>query len=302
MFLWLLIALQIVHAQFPPQCQPQSIQNGAFESGQMAPWYDPARRSPEIANFTIVSPGDQGRYALQLDFPAANVTSQSLVNPLMGRQCNGGQYLISFAINWVNFPALEGDPAKNFCQIDVSASYCFRLPGEPLPAPGFYNATSTPGWQAHNYICTAHKDGGGDFVLDIGCETTYIMPAFTYRVTDFSIKLVGYSAASSSSSTLSTPTPSQSYSSQSSPTPTLSLPYSSQSYTSQPAPFQSTPSQSTGGSATLSSSILSSSSNSPTSLPSNIVPGSVADRRYQALEISFFLCPLSLVLLLFVLE
>jgi hypothetical protein len=299
----LLIALQLVHAQFPPQCPPVGIENGAFESGQLAPWYDPAR-GPENADLTIVSPGDKGPYALQIEFPAATFTSWTLVNP-MGPQCAGGQYRTSFAINWVNFTALEGDPVTNFCRVDVGSSYCYYLPGDPVPYPGTYNATSTPGWQTYDFTCTAHKTAanGGDFVLDIGCETTYIMPAFTWQVTDFSIKLVGYSAPPSSSSTLSTPTPSQSYPSQStlsqsSPMTTPLQSYPSPSYLSQSTPAQSPPLQSTTGSVNSLSSIPSSPSSSPTSLPSNTVPGSTADKTYQALGTGFFLGPVALVVLL----
>jgi hypothetical protein len=244
--LWLLLALKIVHAQFPADCPPMGLQNGAFESGQLAPWNDPAN-GPEIATLSVVSPGDQGptSHALQIEFPAASLTSRTLANN-MGPQCNCGVYHTSFAINWVNFTALQGDPTTNFCHVTMASSYCFPLTGasDPAPYPGTYDALSTPGWQTHEFTCTAHKGGPGSaaFVLDIGCETTYIKPAFTWRVIDFSIALVGYSAPSSPSPTISTPTPSpsqsypsQSYPSQSSPTPTPSQSYLSQSY-----PFQST--------------------------------------------------------------
>jgi hypothetical protein len=78
-----------------------SVQNGGFDSG-LAPWETP---SAAIGNptFSVISPGyNGGAHALQLEFPAANVTSWNFLQDI-GRQCKGSQYFTSFAVNWLKF-------------------------------------------------------------------------------------------------------------------------------------------------------------------------------------------------------
>jgi hypothetical protein len=120
----------------------------------------------------------------------------------MGLQCEGATYSTSFAVNFLNY-SLHGDPKTNFCNLGVVSSYCFTDP--PTPEPGYYSASLTPGWQYHTYTCVARKSGFADFVVDVGCEADYEIPAFTWLLTDFDIHLEGTSISSFSTPSYSTP-------------------------------------------------------------------------------------------------
>lgn len=218
-FLSLLIALRLVHAQSgflvestsiptPTSCPATvTVQNGGFDSG-LAPWETLAAAAVH-PTFSVVSPGyNGGAHALQLEFPAANVTSWYFLQD-MGLQCEGKQYLTSFAVNWLNF-SIRGDPNTNFCHLAVDSSYCYDIPPTSL---GIYTATNTSGWQYHSYTCTAQKTGYATFVVNVGCEADYVIPAFKWQMTDFNIQLV----VSSSQSTPSQVTSTSSQSSSASP-------------------------------------------------------------------------------------
>ncbi|PMD37146.1 hypothetical protein L207DRAFT_514472 [Hyaloscypha variabilis F] len=257
----LLIAFPLVHAQAaatqvaatPTGCPASvGVENGNFGSGQFAPWQTPSRSiiNPTIS---IVSPGYNSAHALQLEFPAANVTSWFFLQDI-GLQCEGAQYFTSFAVNWLNF-SIQGDPDTNWCNLDVGSSYCFE------PYPGIYNATNTPGWQYHSFICTARKTGYATLVIDVGCEATYDIPAFTWQLTDFDIHLVRNSTSSHSTPSQSTPPPT--------PPPSKSKPWSApSSYSNFTSSATTTPSAPTTSSTTLSA------TTSPTNVLTTNIPTS----------------------------
>ncbi|KUJ24441.1 uncharacterized protein LY89DRAFT_679581 [Mollisia scopiformis] len=222
-----LIVLQvaIVHAQsgyFPDCPAAVGIENGDFDSGQLAPWSTPSAYTVH-PTISVVSPGYYSADALQLEFPAANVTSWYFSQEV-GLQCEGSQYSTSFSLNWLNF-SIQGDPDTNFCHLSVASSYCFQTSPYSTPFPGDYNASNTPGWQNQSYICTAQKSGYATFNVNIGCLATYTIPAFTWQFTNFDVHLVGNSTPVQSAPpfplTSSSSTPFQSRSTPSlTPTPT----------------------------------------------------------------------------------
>ncbi|KAH8812881.1 hypothetical protein F5884DRAFT_751180 [Xylogone sp. PMI_703] len=263
-FLRLLAASSLVHAQSefltesvhtptPTSCPAAvTVQNGGFDSG-LAPW-ETLPAAPVKPTFSVVSPGyNGGAHALRLEFPAANVTSWDFLQDI-GLQCKGQQYVTSFAVNWLNF-SIHGDPNTNFCRFSVVSSYCYDNQEAYL---GYYNATNTPGWQYHSYTCTAQKTGYASFVVGVGCLADYIIPAFTWQMTDFSIQLVV-------SSTPPQPTSSTSTSSQ-----VTSMP--SQSSTQSSTPQQSSTSSQSLNISQSSLSSLISSSPSASSITSNALP------------------------------
>lgn len=198
-FLSLLTTFHVVHAQSifntEPYTTPTStscpaavgVQNGRFDSG-LAPWQTlSSTLSAATVNptFAVVSPGyNGGAHALQLEFAAANVTSWYFLQDI-GLQCEDQQYATSFAVNWLNF-SIHGDPNTNFCRLSVDSSYCYDYTQPWLTT---YNATNTSGWQYHSYTCTSRKTGYATFVVSIGCEANYIIPAFTWQMTNFNIEL-----------------------------------------------------------------------------------------------------------------
>jgi hypothetical protein len=192
----LLTALRLVHAQSgfltesastptPTSCPAAvSVQNGGFDSG-LAPW---ATLSAALVNptFSVVSPGyNGGAHAFQLEFQAANVTSWYFLQDI-GLQCKGEQYVTSFAVNWLNF-SIHGNSNTNVCHLFVDSSYCYDTQPSSL---GIYDATNTSGWQYHSFTCTAQKTGYATFDVNVGCEANYVIPAFTWQMTDFDIQLV----------------------------------------------------------------------------------------------------------------
>jgi hypothetical protein len=302
----LLTALRLVHAQSgfftesastptPTSCPAAvSVQNGGFDSG-LAPW---ATLSAAVVNptFSVVSPGyNGGAHALQLEFPAANVTSWYFLQDI-GLQCEGEQYFTSFAVNWLNF-SIHGNLNTNFCHLFVDSSYCYDTQPSSL---GIYNATNTSGWQYHSFTCTAQKTGYATFVVNVGCEADYVIPAFTWQMTDFDIQLVV-------SSTPPQPTPSQSIPSQVTPAPSqssnaspsfLSSLTSGAPSTSSITLSATTPSSTnvlvgTTSATTISTSSASVSMNT-TSIPTRIP----ANNACQALKTSFLTGPMGLILLL----
>jgi hypothetical protein len=227
----------------------------------------------------------------------------------MGRQCEGATYSTSFAVNYLKF-SLHGNPNTNFCYLSVVSSYCFSDP--PTPEPGYYNTSLNPGWEYHTYLCTARKSGYADFVVGVGCEADYDIPAFTWLLTDFDIYLVGTSISSFSTPSQSTPTPtppptssaSPSYSNSISgptttPSITLSAPTGPTSIPTSPSNVQT---GSTNSAVTL--------TNNPT-ITTNVPTGTITasnsltspsvvttNKACRALEAPFFLGPMGVVLLL----
>lgn len=312
-----LLALRLVHAQSGfliesastptlTSCPAAvSVQNGGFDSG-LAPWATDGVASAN-PTFSVVSPGyNGGAHALQLEFSAASLTSWYFLQDI-GLQCEGEKYALSFAVNWLNF-SIQGNPNTNFCHLVVDSSYCY----DPQPSSlGIYLATNTSGWQYHSYTCTAQKTGYATFVVNVGCEANYVIPAFTWQMTDFDIQLVV-------SSTSPQPTPSQSISSQVTPAPSQSSsasPSSSLSLTSS-APSTSsitlsatTPSSTNVPVGTTSATTISTSSASvsmnATSIPTSVsmnttnIPTIIpANNACQALKTSFLTGPTGLILLL----
>ena len=302
----LLIALRLVHAQSGFLIQSAStptltscpaavsVQNGGFDSG-LAPWATLAAAAVN-PTFSVISPGyNGGAHALQLEFPAANVTSWSFLQDI-GLQCKGEQYATSFAVNWLNF-SIHGSPNTNFCRLSVGSSYCYDT---QLLTLGDYDATNTSGWQYHSYTCTAQKTGYADFVVSVGCVANYVIPAFTWQMTDFYIQLVV-------SSTPPQPTPSQSMSSQVTPAPSQSSNASPSFLSSLTSSAPSTSSITLGAttpsstnvpvgtaSATTTSTISAIVSMNTTSVPT-LIP---ANNACQALKTSFLTGPMGLSLLL----
>ncbi|KAE9375858.1 hypothetical protein N431DRAFT_370750, partial [Stipitochalara longipes BDJ] len=302
----LLITLPLVHTQAvatPTGCPASvGIENGNFDSGQFAPWATPSR-SPVSPTISIVSPGYNTAHALQLEFPAANVTSWFFLQDI-GLQCEGAQYFTSFAVNWLNF-SIHGDPDTNWCNLDVGSSYCFD------PYPGVYNATNTPGWQYHSFICTARKTGYSTLIIDIGCEATYDIPAFTWQLTDFDIHLVVSSISSQSTPSQSTPTPTPppsrsssapsrylNFTSSATTTPSITL-SATTGPTNIPTSWKNIPTSSISltNIATSSTNVLISSIPASTSLTSPSILTAV-NKACQARDTGFLLCPMGLVLLL----
>ena len=285
----LLIALRLVHAQSGFLTQSAStptltscpaavsVQNGGFDSG-LAPWATLAAAAVN-PTFSVISPGyNGGAHALQLEFPAANLTSWFFSQDI-GLQCDGEQYFTSFAVNWLNF-SIHGNLSTNFCHLFVDSSYCYDTPQSSL---GDYVATNTSGWQYHSFTCTAQKTGYAAFVVNVGCEADYVIPAFTWQMTDFDIQLVV-------SSTPPQPTPSQSMPSQVTPAP-------SQSSNASPSFLSSlTSSAPSTSSITLSATTPISTSSSTVSMNTTSIPTLI--NACQALKTSFLTGPMGLILLL----
>jgi len=275
-------------------------------------WQTPSR-STINPTISIVSPGYNSAHALQLEFPAANVTSWFFLQGI-GLQCEGAQYFTSPAVNWLNF-SIQGDPDTNWCNLDVGSSYCFE------PYPGIYNATNTSGWQYHSFICTARKTGYATLVIDVGCEATYDIPAFTWQLTDFDIHLVRNSTSSHSTPSQSTPPPTRppskskpwsapsSYSNFTSSATTTSS--TTLSATTSPTnilttniPTSSTTATNIAASSTTVTIIAASSTNfltSSTTVPTSLTSPSIltaANKACQARETGFLLGRMGLVLLL----
>ena len=278
--------------------------------------------NPQVS-ISIVSPGYHSAHAVQLDAASANSTSFSFLQS-MGLQCEGATYSTSFAVNYVKF-SLHGNPDTNFCHLSVVSSYCFSDP--PAPEPGYYNASLTPGWEYHQYTCVARKSGYADFVIGVGCEADYDIPAFTWQLTDFDIHLVGTSIT-----TFSTPTPTPPSSSSSrfysnttscpttSPTTTVSTTTGPSNTQTGPTNTQTGPTNTQTGPTNTQmgpTNVQTSSTNVPVTLTNNptttvnvppstttAAPGLTSpspitvNKACRAVEGSFFLGPLGLVLLL----
>jgi hypothetical protein len=164
--------------------KPVSIPNGGFDHGQIGPWSAVGNENPP--QLAIVSPGYKSPYALELDYAESNFT-MSYAEILFNGTCEGYEYNVSFALNWVNYTG----PASNRntgCSLGVSVNPCVPTESDV----NVYVASSTPGWKEHSYVCLADTNNEGSIFVEMSCSTKNhtLIPAFAVQVDNFSFRLL----------------------------------------------------------------------------------------------------------------
>jgi hypothetical protein len=154
----------------------------------MSPWFIMANDQPTTA---IVSPGYNSNHALRLGVATTNFTEFSVQHPIIGLQCEGYYYRVSFAVNWDTY---SGPPSSDLmgCRVFVQSSYCYG----DVVGPSMVYATPGAGWKHYSYTCMAKRTADAVYVVDFDCfgNATYQVPAFNFELDSLNIKTLGKSA------------------------------------------------------------------------------------------------------------
>ncbi|MCJ1384921.1 hypothetical protein MMC17_008039 [Xylographa soralifera] len=174
----------------PPGCPlAVDVENGDFETGLLAPW-TPANVSENPPSYSIVSPGYNSEYALQLAVPTTTQTVLYFLGQADGL-CLAYEYTFSFALNWedYDYPDTGFDSITEMsygCALYVRPYACTKEQ-DPIYPP---NVTS--GWQEYSFTCLAGDITQPLIQVLLDCETEYdepAIPAFDLQLDGFSVEL-----------------------------------------------------------------------------------------------------------------
>ena len=174
----------------PPDCpRPVDIENGDFETGLLAPW-TPANVSENPPAYSIVSPGFNSEYALQLDVP----TTTDTVLYFLGRAddlCLDYEYSFSFALNWGGYDYPDTG-FSNITETSYGCAFYVRPYACTKQGPAYYPPNVTSGWQEYSFTCLARGSTQPNIQILLDCETEYdepAIPAFSLQLDGFSVEL-----------------------------------------------------------------------------------------------------------------
>ena len=164
--------------------KPVPLPNSGFDDGVLAPWHrDGGDNPPQLA---IVSPGYKSPYALELEYAESDFT-MSYVEVNFNGTCEGYEYNVSFALNWVNYTGPVSNRYSG-CSLVLGVNGC--VPTKSLQ--NVYPASSTPGWKENSYVCLADANNLGVIIVEMACSTKNRtrIPAFAAQVDNFSFRIL----------------------------------------------------------------------------------------------------------------